>query len=71
MADRTEKEKKRKRREDESSKSSKRVAIEGDNQVKISLQKADRWAPVIGTQHPQAGQSNLLSAVLNCPIINF
>jgi DNA-directed RNA polymerase I subunit RPA49 len=48
MADRTEKEKKRKRHPDGTSKPSKRVAIEGDKQVKISLHEADKWAPVIG-----------------------
>jgi hypothetical protein len=57
MADRTEKEKNRKRHQDGSSKSSKRVAIEGDKPVKISLQEADEWAPVIGLYFP-SGQTN-------------
>jgi hypothetical protein len=48
MADRTEKGKKRKRRQEGSSKPSKRVAIEGDKQVEISLHEADEWGPVIG-----------------------
>jgi DNA-directed RNA polymerase I subunit RPA49 len=48
MADRSEKKKKRKREKDGSSKPSKRVAIEGDKQIKISLLESDEWAPVIG-----------------------
>jgi hypothetical protein len=48
MADKIEKAKKRKRSTDGSSKSSKRVAIEGDNQVKISVHEVDKWAPIIG-----------------------
>jgi DNA-directed RNA polymerase I subunit RPA49 len=48
MADRSEKEKKRKRAKDGSSRPSKRVAIEGNKQIKISLLESDEWAPVIG-----------------------
>jgi len=48
MADKVEKAKKRKRHTDGSSKPSKRVAIEGDNQVKISIHEVDKWAPIIG-----------------------
>lgn len=48
MADRTEKEKKRKREKDGSSKPSKRVAIVGEKNIKISLLESDKWAPVIG-----------------------
>jgi len=50
MTDKGENAKKRKRSHDGSSKPSKRVAIEGDKQVKLTLHEADKWAPVIGTQ---------------------
>jgi DNA-directed RNA polymerase I subunit RPA49 len=48
MADKIEKVKKRKRNTDGTSKPSKRVAIEGDKQISVSLQTGDKWAPVIG-----------------------
>jgi DNA-directed RNA polymerase I subunit RPA49 len=48
MADRIQKEKKRKREKDGSSKPSKRIAIEADKQIEISLLESDKWAPVIG-----------------------
>jgi hypothetical protein len=48
MADKSDTGKKRKRHTDSSSKPSKRLAIEDQKQVKISLQKADKWAPIIG-----------------------
>jgi hypothetical protein len=48
MADKIEMVKKRKRNPDGSAKPSKRVAIEEDKQVKITLHGADKWAPVIG-----------------------
>lgn len=51
MADRPEKEKKdkkRKRTTDGASKPSKRVAIEGDQQVHLHLHEADKWPPIIG-----------------------
>lgn len=50
MADRIDKEKKRKRHpQDGSSKPSKRVAIESNDNVKISLHAAGKWAPVIAS----------------------
>jgi len=49
MADKAEKSKKRKRQTDGSSKPSKKVAIEKDESIKITLHDADEWAPVIGT----------------------
>jgi DNA-directed RNA polymerase I subunit RPA49 len=49
MADTIDKGKKRKRRTDGSSKPSKKVAIEEDRKIKVSLQDGDKWAPVIGT----------------------
>ena len=48
MADKVEKAKKRKRPADGSSKPSKRVAIDNDKQVHVTLQQADKWAPIIG-----------------------
>jgi hypothetical protein len=48
MAEHIEKAKKRKRNTDGSLNPSKRVAIEEDKEVKISVQDADQWAPVIG-----------------------
>jgi hypothetical protein len=48
MADKVEKVKKRKRNPDGSVKPSKRVAIEENNQVNITLHQADEWAPIIG-----------------------
>jgi DNA-directed RNA polymerase I subunit RPA49 len=47
MADKIEKAKKRKRDPDGASKPSKRVALE-DQEVKISLQAAEEWAPIVG-----------------------
>ncbi len=52
MAERIHKEKKRKREKDGSSKPSKRVAIEEDQQIKMSLVESDKWAPVIGMSSP-------------------
>ena len=43
-----EKSNKRKRNADGSSKPSKKVAIEQERNVKISLKDGDEWAPVIG-----------------------
>ena len=40
---------KRKRQVDGSSKPSKRVAVENKQDVTISLQEGDKWAPIIGT----------------------
>ena len=48
MSEHIEKVKKRKRNTDDSSKPSKRVAIEEDKEIRISLPEADQWAPVIG-----------------------
>ena len=64
MADRIEKEKKRKRGRDGSSRPSKRVAIEGDKQINISLLESDRWAPLIG-MYP-TNNSPLAIPVLIC-----
>jgi hypothetical protein len=50
MADTADKGKKRKRHTDGSSKPSKKVAIEEDRKIKISLQDGDEWAPIIGMQ---------------------
>jgi len=52
MADRPEKEKKRKREKHGSPQSSKRVAIEADEQIEISLLNSDKWAPIIGRPDP-------------------
>jgi hypothetical protein len=52
MAERIHKEKKRKREKDGSSNPSKRVAIEEDKQIKISLVESGKWAPVIGMSSP-------------------
>jgi DNA-directed RNA polymerase I subunit RPA49 len=60
MADRSEKKKKRKREKDGSSKPSKRVAIEGDKQIKISLLESDEWAPVIGMLKAKTPITHLL-----------
>jgi len=54
MADRPEKEKKRKREKDGSSQPNKRVAVEADEQIEISLLDSDKWAPVIGRQRPKS-----------------
>lgn len=43
-----EKVKKRKRNTDGSSKPSKRIAIEEDKQIRVSVSDAGSWAPVIG-----------------------
>lgn len=48
MADKIEKSKKRKKNADGSSRPSKKVAIEDDRNVKISLKDGDEWSPVIG-----------------------
>jgi len=48
MADKAEKGKKRKREIDGSSKPSKKIAVEGNKNIKISFQDAGKWAPVIG-----------------------
>lgn len=48
MSDKTEKVKKRKRQADGTSKPSKRVAIDEDKQIKITLQETEKWAPVVG-----------------------
>ncbi|KAE9374433.1 hypothetical protein N431DRAFT_437864 [Stipitochalara longipes BDJ] len=47
MSDRTAKQNKRKREKDASSKPNKRVAIEVDEQINVSLLDSDEWAPVI------------------------
>ncbi|TVY62726.1 DNA-directed RNA polymerase I subunit rpa49 [Lachnellula suecica] len=49
MADKVEKVKKRKRNADGSSKPSKRVAVEGDTAVKVSVQDTGKWAPIIAS----------------------
>ncbi|KAL2068107.1 hypothetical protein VTL71DRAFT_16205 [Oculimacula yallundae] len=49
MSDNVEKVKKRKRNADGSSKPSKRVAIEDDQQIKVSVSDAGTWAPVIAS----------------------
>ncbi|KAJ8064570.1 hypothetical protein OCU04_006899 [Sclerotinia nivalis] len=49
MADNTEKSKKRKKNADGSSRPTKKVAIEGDRNVKISLNDCDEWAPVVAS----------------------
>ncbi|KAE8446108.1 hypothetical protein EG329_012479 [Mollisiaceae sp. DMI_Dod_QoI] len=49
MGDKVEKTKKRKRRADDSSKPSKRVAIDGDNQISLSLLETGKWAPVVAS----------------------
>lgn len=48
MGDKIEKAKKRKRQDGESSKPSKRVAVDGDKQINISVLESGKWAPVIG-----------------------
>lgn len=48
MSNKVEKVKKRKRTTDGSSKPSKRVAIEEDKQVQVSVSEVGKWAPVIG-----------------------
>jgi DNA-directed RNA polymerase I subunit RPA49 len=48
MADKMEKAKKRKRDPNGSAKPSKRVSIEKDKQIKITLHETDKWAPIIG-----------------------
>jgi hypothetical protein len=47
MADKVDRGIKRKRPAQESSKPSKKVAIEGDRNFKISLQDPKKWAPII------------------------
>ena len=54
MSDSAEKIKKRKRNTDGSLKPSKRVAIEDDKQIRISVSDTGSWAPVIGTQTLEA-----------------
>lgn len=48
MVDTVDKGKKRKKNSDGSSRPSKKVTIEGDRKVKISVQNGDQWAPIIG-----------------------
>jgi DNA-directed RNA polymerase I subunit RPA49 len=55
MADKVDKGVKRKRHEHPSSKPSKKVAIEGDRNIKISFQGAEEWAPIIGTDPSNIG----------------
>jgi DNA-directed RNA polymerase I subunit RPA49 len=50
MAGLVEKGKKRKKHTDGSLRPSKKVAVDGDRNIKISLQKEDKWAPIIGMQ---------------------
>ena len=50
MEDVDKKVKKRKKHTDGSSRPAKKVAIEEDRKIKISLQKEDEWAPIIGMQ---------------------
>lgn len=54
MSDKVEKVKKRKRNTDGASKPSKRVAIEDDKQIRVSVSDAGSWAPVIGTRALEA-----------------
>ncbi|KUJ19884.1 RNA polymerase I associated factor, A49-like protein [Mollisia scopiformis] len=49
MADKVEKVKKRKRHIDDSSKPSKRVAIDEDKQISVSLLETGKWAPVLAS----------------------
>ncbi|KAH9215688.1 RNA polymerase I associated factor, A49-like protein [Leptodontidium sp. 2 PMI_412] len=49
MSDKVEKVKKRKRNTDGASKPSKRVAIEDDKQIRVSVSDAGSWAPVIAS----------------------
>jgi hypothetical protein len=60
MADEVEKVKKRKRNPDGSVKPSKRVAIEENKQVNISLHEADKWAPIIGMPIKFRNQPSLI-----------
>jgi hypothetical protein len=48
MTDKIEKVKKRKRNTEESSTSRKKVALDEDSKIKISVAEADRWLPVVG-----------------------
>ena len=48
MADKVDKGKKRKRHTDVNPSPSKKVAIDDDRKVKISLLDPDKWAPVVG-----------------------
>jgi len=50
MAEKVDKGKKRKRPTEESSEPSKKVAIDEDKTIKISLHDADRWVPVVGKE---------------------
>jgi DNA-directed RNA polymerase I subunit RPA49 len=52
MADTVDKGKKRKGHTDGSSNPSKKVAIEENRKIKISLQDGDKWAPIIGMRDP-------------------
>jgi DNA-directed RNA polymerase I subunit RPA49 len=52
MADKADKGIKRKRQAQGPSKPSKKVAIEEDRNIKISLRDAEKWAPVIGMEVP-------------------
>jgi DNA-directed RNA polymerase I subunit RPA49 len=47
MADKVEKSKKRTRHTEDSSKPSKRVAIDGDKQINLSVHETGKWAPII------------------------
>ncbi|KAF8865909.1 RNA polymerase I associated factor, A49-like protein [Acephala macrosclerotiorum] len=49
MADKVEKAQKRKRDTEDSSRPSKRVAIDGDKQIKLSLHETGKWAPIIAS----------------------
>ncbi|KAM3068108.1 DNA-directed RNA polymerase I subunit rpa49 [Clarireedia jacksonii] len=49
MGEKMDNDKKRKRDADASSRSSKKVAIEEDRDIKISLQESDAWTPVIAS----------------------
>jgi DNA-directed RNA polymerase I subunit RPA49 len=66
MADTVDKGKKRKKHTDGSSQPSKKVAIEEDRNIKISLQNGDEWAPIIGMQHQRRGlYGSLMSLTLS------
>jgi DNA-directed RNA polymerase I subunit RPA49 len=49
MAEKVDKGVKRKRNTQGFSKPSKKVAIEDERKVEISLQEAEKWSPIIGT----------------------
>ena len=65
MTDAVNKSKKRKKNVDASTRPSKKVVIEDDRKIKISLLNGDQWAPIIGMQHTQQRDLNSLHLVLD------